>query len=148
MKIAVACDHGGFAIKGIVMDVLKRNGCDVVDLGTDSPAAVDYPDSARPALEMLVSGGCDRIVLICGTGIGMSICANRVHGVRGTLCHDHFTALMARMHNDSNCLILGARVLGPAIVLDIVETWLRTEFEGGRHQARLDKINAQCVGTE
>ncbi len=148
MKIAVACDHGGFAIKDIVKDVLKRNGCEVVDLGTDSPSAVDYPDTARPALEMLVRGECDRIVLMCGTGIGMSICANRIPGVRGTVCHDNFTARMARMHNDSNCLILGARVLGPAIVQDIVEIWIETEFEGGRHQTRLDKINAQCVETK
>lgn len=145
MKIAVACDHGGLALRELVNDVLTRSGCEVADLGTFTGESVDYPDHAREALSMLVHGKCDRIVLLCGTGIGMSICANRVPGVRGTLCHDSYTAAMARRHNDSNCLILGGRVLGPAVAQDIVEVWLRTGFEGGRHQARLDKIEGLCT---
>jgi ribose 5-phosphate isomerase B len=140
MKIGVACDHGGFTLKDLVMETLQKNSCEVIDLGTDSNSSVDFPDYASKALDLLTSGGCDRIVLICGTGLGMSICANRVSGVRGTLCHDGYTARMSRMHNDSNCLILGGRVLGPALAQDIVEIWLATEFEGGRHRTRLDKI--------
>jgi ribose 5-phosphate isomerase B len=143
MKIGIACDHGGFTLKDIVMETLQKFSCEVIDLGTDGSASVDYPDYARKAIDLLLSGGCDRIVLICGTGIGMSICANRVQGVRGTLCHDGFTARMSRMHNDSNCLILGGRVLGPALAQDIVEIWLKTEFEGGRHQERLGKVEGQ-----
>jgi ribose 5-phosphate isomerase B len=140
MKIGVACDHGGLPMKDLVNETLRRHSCEVIDLGTHSPASVDYPDYASKAIDLLTSGGCDRIVLICGTGIGMSICANRAPGVRGTLCHDGYTARMSRMHNDSNCLILGGRVLGPAIAQDIIEIWLTTEFEGGRHRERLDKI--------
>ncbi|HQI02627.1 MAG TPA: ribose 5-phosphate isomerase B [Deltaproteobacteria bacterium] len=145
MKIAVACDHGGLPLKELVKDALIKNGCEIADLGTRTGESVDYPDFAREALSMLVHGKCDRIVLLCGTGIGMSICANRIPGVRGTLCHDSYTAAMARRHNDSNCLILGGRVLGPAIAQDIVEVWLATGFEGGRHQARLDKIDGLCT---
>lgn len=140
MKIGVACDHGGLSMKGLVVETLRENSAEVVDLGTDTSASVDYPDYARKAVDLLLGGGCDRIVLICGTGIGMSICANRFPGVRGTLCHDGYTARMSRMHNDSNCLILGGRVLGPAIAREIVEIWLKTGFEGGRHGARLEKI--------
>ena len=140
MKIGVACDHGGLVLKDLVKQTLEEGAAEVVDLGTHSGASVDYPDYAKKAIDLLLSGGCERIVLICGTGIGMSICANRVPGVRGTLCHDGYTARMARMHNDSNCLILGGRVLGPAIAKDVVEVWLRTGFEGGRHQERLDRI--------
>lgn len=140
MKIGIACDHGGLPMKGLVVETLTKNNCEVIDLGTNTPDSVDYPDYALKALSMLVKGGCDRVVLICGTGIGMSICANRIEGVRGTLCHDAYSARMSRMHNDSNCLILGGRVLGPAIAQDIVEIWIRTDFEGGRHRERLDKI--------
>jgi len=140
MKIAIACDHGGFPLKDLVKDVISASGEEVIDLGTDSDDSVDYPDYAYKAIELFLNRGCDRIVLLCGTGIGMSICANRVEGLRGTLCHDAYTARMARLHNDSNCLVVGGRVTGPAIASEIVETWLKTGFEGGRHQARLDKI--------
>lgn len=141
MKIVVSCDHGGLPMKDVVTETLAKNGCEVIDMGVHNAESVDYPDYAVKALSVLTSGGCDRAVLICGTGIGMSICANRVAGVRGTLCHDAYTARMSRQHNDSNCLILGGRVLGPAIAQDIVQIWLTTGFEGGRHQARLDKID-------
>lgn len=141
MKIGVACDHGGYLLKDLVKKVIVQCGHEALDLGTHDEDSVDYPDYAGKALALLKSGGCDRIVLICGTGIGMSICANRIKGIRGTLCHDAFTARMSRQHNDSNCLILGARVVGPGVAKDIVEVWLTTSFEGGRHQARLNKID-------
>jgi len=141
MKICVACDHGGYAIKDIVKDAISECGHEVIDLGTHSAKSVDYPEYAKKALDFFSDGLCDRIVLVCGTGIGMSICANRVAGLRGTLCHDAYTARMSRQHNDSNCLVLGGRVIGPAVVSDIVEVWLETPFEGGRHQGRLDKID-------
>jgi ribose 5-phosphate isomerase B len=141
MKIGLACDHGGYSLKDPVKETIARSGHEVVDLGTHSTDSVDYPDYAGKAIDLLKKGGCERIVLICGTGIGMSICANRVKGVRGTLCHDAFTARMARQHNDSNCLILGARVIGSGVAQDIVEVWLATEFEGGRHLSRLNKID-------
>ena len=142
MKIAVACDHGGFVLKQVVIDTLESLGAEVKDLGTDGTSSVDYPDYAVKALEALLKNECDRIVLICGTGIGMSICANRCPGVRGALCHDGYTARMSRLHNDANCLILGARVTGPGITSEIVEVWMKTPFEGGRHAARLSKIDA------
>lgn len=140
MKIGIACDHGGLPMKGLVIETLTKNNCEIIDLGTNTSDSVDYPDYAGKALSMLLKGECDRVVLICGTGIGMSICANRIEGVRGTLCHDAYTARMSRMHNDSNCLILGGRVLGPAIAQDIVDIWFKTGFEGGRHGERLEKI--------
>ena len=140
MRIAVACDHGGYALKPAVKEELSASGAEVIDLGTDGTRSVDYPDYAEKAISLLLSGGCDRIVLICGTGIGMSICANRVPGIRGALCGDTFSARMSRLHNDANCLILGGRVTGPGPAADIVKTWLSAEFEGGRHSQRLVKI--------
>jgi ribose 5-phosphate isomerase B len=141
MKIGIACDHGGYLLKDLVKKVIAQCGHEALDLGTHAEDSVDYPDYAGKALALLKAGGCERIVLICGTGIGMSICANRVKGIRGALCHDAFTARMSRQHNDSNCLILGARVLGPGVAQDIVEVWIEAPFEGGRHQARLNKID-------
>ncbi|MEA3222707.1 MAG: ribose 5-phosphate isomerase B [Thermodesulfobacteriota bacterium] len=142
MKIGIACDHGGFTLKRFIKEALEDKGCEVVDLGTNSYSSVDYPDFALKGLAMLVSGECDRIILMCGTGIGMSICANRIPGVRGTLCSDPYTAKMSRLHNDSNCLILGGRVIGPGIAGEIVDVWLATPFEGGRHKRRLEKIES------
>lgn len=140
MKIAVACDHGGYSLKQAVKDALSAAEAEIIDLGTDGPASVDYPEFAQKAVRQLLDKTCDRIVLICGTGIGMSIFANRIPGIRGALCHDSYTARMSRLHNDSNCLILGARVTGPGIAGEIVETWIKTPFEGGRHAARLARI--------
>ncbi len=140
MKIGIASDHGGLVLKELVKETLAAHGCEVTDLGTHSPESVDYPDYASKALSALACGRCDRIVLICGTGIGMSICATRIPGVRGTLCHDAYTARMSRRHNDSNCLILGGRVVGPAVAQDIVDVWLTTPFDGARHRDRLEKI--------
>lgn len=141
MRVALACDHGGLPLKRAVKEALAAVPCEVIDLGTDSPESVDYPDFAHHAVELLLNDECDRIVLICGTGIGMSVCANRFRGVRGALCSEPYTARMSRMHNDANCLILGGRVIGPGIAAEIVDVWMRTPFEGGRHAARLAKID-------
>lgn len=141
MRIGVACDHGGYILKDVVNEVITQCGHEVIDLGTHTMDSVDYPDYAHKAVTLLKQGGCERIVLICGTGIGMSICANRVKGIRGALCHDAYTARMSRQHNDSNCLVLGGRVLGRDVAQDIAEVWLNTPFEGGRHQARLNKMD-------
>jgi ribose 5-phosphate isomerase B len=140
MRVAVACDHGGYALKQTVKGALAESDTEVIDLGTDSAESVDYPDFAKRAIDLLLTNGCDRIMLLCGTGIGMSICANRIPGVRGALCHDTYTARMSRLHNDANCLILGGRVIGPGLAGEIVKVWLKTPFEGGRHTDRLAKI--------
>jgi len=142
MRIALACDHGGLPLKETVKKVLSETGCEVIDLGTDNARSVDYPDFAFKAVKAFKEGLCDRIILICGTGIGMSICANRIPGVRATLCHSEFDARMSRQHNDSNCLVLGSRTTGAAVAEDIVAIWLKTAFDGGRHQARLEKIES------
>ena len=141
MKVAVACDHGGYTLKQAVKAALAASGADVVDLGTDGTESVDYPDFAYKAIKLLLEKQCERVILICGTGIGMSIFANRIQGVRGALCHDGYTARMSRLHNDSNCLILGGRVIGPGIAFEIIDVWMKTPFEGGRHAARLAKID-------
>jgi ribose 5-phosphate isomerase B len=140
MRVAVACDHGGYALKQTVKGAVAASDAEVIDLGTDSSESVDYPDFAKKAIDLLLTNGCDRIILLCGTGIGMSICANRIPGVRGALCHDTYTARMSRLHNDANCLILGGRVIGPGLAGEIVEVWLTAPFEGGRHTDRLAKI--------
>lgn len=142
MRIAIACDHGGLTLKDIVKKALSEARCEIIDLGTATAQSVDYPDFAIRALKSLKEDLCDRIILICGTGIGMSICANRIRGVRATLCHSEFDARMSRQHNDSNCLILGGRTTGPAVAEEIVKIWLATAFDGGRHQVRLDKIES------
>ena len=140
-KISLASDHAGFELKEIIKEHLSGRDLSVADLGTDSMDSVDYPDFARKVCEAVLSGSADRGILICGTGIGMSIMANRYKGIRGTLCHDHFTAHAARSHNDSNVLIMGARTLGPDLAKAIVDTWLDTPFEGGRHGRRIKKFD-------
>jgi ribose 5-phosphate isomerase B len=141
MKLAIGCDHGGFELKEEILRFLKKNAnITVVDYGTNVRESVDYPDYGRKVSEAVSNGIIDRGILICGTGIGMSIVANRYPKVRAALCHDHFTAQMSRLHNDANVLVMGERVIGKGVALEIVKTWLDTEFEGGRHQTRLDKI--------
>jgi ribose 5-phosphate isomerase B len=140
VRVAVACDHGGYPLKQAVKDALIAAGAEVTDLGSEGTNSVDYPDFAHKAVTLLLEKSCERLVLICGTGIGMSIFANRIKGVRGALCHDSYSARMSRLHNDSNCLILGGRVTGPGLAAEIVEVWMKTAFEGGRHAARLAKI--------
>ncbi len=143
MKLAIGCDHGGFELKEEVLKFLKTiANIQVTDLGPANKDSVDYPDFGAKVSEAVAGGRVDRGILICGTGIGMSIVANRYPGVRAALCHDHFTAQMSREHNDANVLVMGERVIGKGVALEIVKTWLDTPFAGGRHQKRLDKIAA------
>jgi len=140
-KIALASDHGGFDLKESVIAHLLNTGWEVDDLGPHSGDSVDYPDYGIKLAEAVAEKKVDRGIVICGTGIGMSIVVNRYPGIRGTLCSDVFTAKLCREHNDSNILIMGGRVIGIGLAAEIVNTWLNTSFEGGRHQRRLDKIN-------
>lgn len=137
MKIAFGCDHGGFVFKKDIVTLLEQSGYTVLDMGCFSEESVDYPDFAAAVCAALQDGRAQRGILVCGTGIGMSIAANRHPHIRAALCHEAFTARMSREHNDANILCLGARVLGIGIVLDIVKTWLATEFAGGRHLRRI-----------
>ena len=140
MKIAVACDHGGLNLKNEVIKYLKDNGYEYVDFGTNTTESCDYPDFALPAAEAVATGKCDKGVIVCSTGIGVSIVANKVPGVRCAHCHDSYCAEFTRRHNDANVLALGEKVVGVGYALKIVETFLTTEFEGGRHKRRVDKI--------
>jgi len=140
MKIALASDHAGYALKTAVKVYLVEKGFVVEDFGTDSEEKVDYVDFARKAAEALVAGTCSKGILCCGTGLGMSIVANKYPGVYAALCCDAYMAEMSRLHNDANCLTMGGRILPEDEALLIVETWLKTDFEEGRHQGRLDKI--------
>ncbi|MFP4476375.1 MAG: ribose 5-phosphate isomerase B [Desulfatibacillaceae bacterium] len=140
--VVTGCDHAAFGMKTLVRKHLESREIEVADMGTHSEQSVDYVDYGSAVAKAISTGKHARGILLCGTGIGMSIVANRFPGVRATLCNDLFSARMARMHNDSNLLVLGGRVVGPALALEIVDTWLDTPFEGGRHQARLDKIEA------
>ena len=140
MKIALACDHGGLNLKNAVIEYLKENGYDFVDYGTNSTDSCDYPDFALPAAEAVAAKKCDRGIIICSTGIGVSIVANKVPGVRCAHCHDSYCAEFTRRHNDANVLAMGEKVVGTGYALKIVETFLNTQFEGGRHQRRVDKI--------
>ncbi len=141
MKIAVGSDHGGFEFKKMIIDFLSSQGVEVDDVGCYSTDSVDYPDFADQVCIRVRNKECDRGILVCGTGIGMSISANRHRDIRAALCHEAFTARMSREHNNANVLCLGGRVIGPEIALDIVRTWVETEFTGGRHQRRLDKLS-------
>lgn len=140
MKVAFGCDHAGFGLKEAVVSTLKRLGAEVLDFGTHSDDSVDYPDFGERVGKAVASGEADLGVVICGTGIGISIAANKVPGVRAALCHDVYSARMSRAHNNANVLALGARVIGPGLAEAIVEAWLGTEFEGGRHADRVAKI--------
>ena len=139
-KIAIASDHGGFNLKESMIAHLLNTGWEVDDLGPHNGDAVDYPDYGIKLAEAVADKKVERGIVICGTGIGMSIVVNRYPGIRGTLCSDLFTAKLCREHNDSNILIMGGRVIGVGLAAEIVNTWLNTPFEGGRHQRRLDKI--------
>jgi len=142
MKLAIGADHGGFELKKEIVALLNKIGTiEVVDYGTSGPDSVDYPDFGAKVSEAVSNGVVDRGILICGTGIGMSIVANRYPKIRAALCHDHFTAKMSRQHNDANVLVMGERVIGKGVACEIVQTWIETPFEGGRHQLRLEKIS-------
>ncbi len=140
MKIALACDHGGLNLKYEIIKELKAQGHEVVDFGTNSTDSCDYPDFALPAAEAVASGKCEKGIVVCSTGIGVSIVANKVPGIRCAHCHDSYCAEFTRLHNDANVLALGEKVIGAGYALKIVNTFLNTEFEGGRHQRRVDKI--------
>ena len=142
MMISIAADHGGFALKEHIKAYLTAKGYEVKDFGTSSEESCDYPDFARPAAEAVASGQCEKGIVICTTGIGVSITANKVHGIRCALCGDSLTAEMARRHNDSNMLAMGAGIIGNNLAERIVDTFLSTQFEGGRHQRRIDKMMA------
>jgi ribose 5-phosphate isomerase B len=138
--IALAADHGGYDLKQALKAVLEQDGLAVLDLGTDGPASVDYPDYAQAMAKALADGVADRGVLICGTGIGISIAANRHAAVRAALAHDVTTARLSRQHNDANVLALGARVIGEEVAKDCLRVFLDTPFEGGRHARRVAKL--------
>lgn len=142
MKIAVGCDHGGFVVKDPIIELIKSLGHEVLDHGCASEQSVNYPDYARTVCEAVEEGAADRGILICGTGIGMSMAANRYRSIRAALCHEIFTAAMSREHNDANVLCLGARVVGPGLILEIVRTWLAADFAGGRHQTRIEMFSS------
>lgn len=140
MKVALASDHGGIHIREEIRNLLEEMGLEYQDFGCDCETSVDYPDYALPVAKKVASGEFDRGILICGTGIGMSIAANKVKGIRCALAHDVFSAKATRQHNDTNILAMGERVIGPGLALEIAKVWLTTEFEGGRHARRIEKV--------
>jgi len=140
--IAIGSDHAGYSLKVEIVKYLKENGYEVKDFGThDGDKSVDYPDYGLAVAEAVKNGECEKGIIVCGTGIGISISANKVSGIRAAVCTDSYMAKMSREHNDANVLALGSRVVGVGLALDIVETWLKTEFLGGRHKTRVDKIS-------
>lgn len=140
LRIAIGSDHGGYEYKEQIVSHLKEKGYECVDVGTYSTDSCDYPVIARTVTTKITAGEADRGILICGTGIGMSIVANKVKGIRAALCGDTFSARASRAHNNSNVLCLGERVIGINLAMDIVDIWLESKFEGGRHQRRVDMM--------
>ncbi len=140
MRIAIGSDHGGFDLKEIIKEAFKSE-IEFIDYGTDSSESVDYPDFGQAVAEAVARGDVDRGIVICGTGIGISITANKVKGIRCALCNGLFSAKMSRNHNDANVLALGGRVIGGDLAIEIVRVFLQEEFEGGRHSKRVEKIN-------
>lgn len=138
MRVALGSDHGGFELKKIIFKELLALGNEIDDQGTDSLDSVDYPKFARDVCDLVTEGKCGCGILICGTGIGMSMAANRNKQIRAALCHELYTARLSRQHNDANILCLGARVIGPGLAIEIVRTWLLTEFDYGRHLKRIE----------
>jgi ribose 5-phosphate isomerase B len=142
MRIAIGADHAGFELKQKIKQVLEEQGLDVDDEGTNSSVSVDYPDFAKKVADEVAHHQADRGILVCGSGIGMAIAANKVPGIRAANVNSEYEAQLSREHNDANVLALGARILDEAAALKIVEKWLHTPFAGGRHQARINKISA------
>ncbi|MDA8324995.1 MAG: ribose 5-phosphate isomerase B [Nitrospiraceae bacterium] len=140
MVIAIGSDHAGVGLKRELSAFLEKKGLDLIDAGPENPGPVDYPDYGEKVSLMVSSGRADRGILICGTGIGMSIVANKFPGIRAALCGEPVSARLSRQHNDSNILVLGGRLVGAVMALEILKTWLETPFEGGRHAGRLMKI--------
>lgn len=141
MKIAIASDHGGFNLKQIIVEHLTLNNIEVFDFGTNDTTSCDYPIFAKKVAQAVLEKKFERGILVCGTGVGMAISANRYEGIRAVNVSDTYSAKMSRAHNDSNILTLGERVVGKGLALDIVDIWLKTEFEAGRHQRRIDMID-------
>lgn len=141
MLIGIGSDHGGYELKEQIKEYLTQIGVEYKDYGTNSTASVDYPDYGKKVADAVLAKEVDRAILICGTGIGISIAANRIKGIRCALCTDTFSARMSREHNNANILALGGRVIGIGPALDIVKVFLETEFEGGRHELRINKID-------
>ncbi|MBR2283789.1 MAG: ribose 5-phosphate isomerase B [Ruminococcus sp.] len=137
--IAIGCDHAGVEMKKAVIQALEEKGFELRDMGTDGEPC-DYPDMAERVCGLVVSGECEKGILICGTGIGMSIAANKIKGIRAALCSDSFSTRFTRLHNDANIMCMGARTIGPGLAAELAEIFLTTGFEGGRHQRRVDKI--------
>ncbi|MEM8962757.1 MAG: ribose 5-phosphate isomerase B [Acidobacteriota bacterium] len=142
MRIAIGADHAGFTLKARLTERLRASGHEVDDLGPSSAESVDYPDYAAAVAGSVAQGDVNLGVLVCGTGLGMAIAANKIPGVRAVTCSETFSARMARLHNDANVLTLGSRVIGEGLALDVLQVFLDTEFEGGRHQRRVEKIDA------
>lgn len=140
--IGIGTDHGGLELKTYIKNLLESKGYEVKDFGVHTTDSVDYPDIAIPVCENVVSGECECAILVCGTGIGMSIVANKIKGIRAAHVTDSFSARMTKMHNNANVICLGGRITGPEIASDIVEAYLNAKFEGGRHQNRIDKVMA------
>lgn len=140
MKIAIGCDHGGIAIKPAVIEVLKSKNIEIVDKGCFDESSVDYPDYALSVAQAVATGEADKGIILCGTGIGISIAANKVKGIRAAVCHDLFTAEMCARHNDANILSMGGRIVSSELAADMTRVWLDTPFDGGRHTARVGKI--------
>ena len=141
MKYFIGTDHAGFEVKPFVIEYLESKGIEVEDLGCYSSESVDYPDYAHKVAKAVLENPGSRGILICGSGIGMSLAANKHKGIRAALCHDYYTAAMARRHNDANILCFGARIVGKGEIESILEAWLTHEFEGGRHKRRVEKID-------
>jgi len=139
--VAIAADHAGFELKSVLAEEIASLGYNLVDLGTNGPDSVDYPDFGHKAARAITDGAADLGVIVCGTGIGISMAANRHPGIRAAVCHDTVSARLARQHNDANVLALGARLIGVEVAKDCVRTFLATEFEGGRHARRIAKID-------
>ncbi|SDY04152.1 ribose 5-phosphate isomerase B [Eubacterium barkeri] len=142
MKIAIGSDHGGYELKEVIKVLLSDEGIEYMDLGPENEESVDYPVYGQKVAEVVAGGQAERGIAICGTGVGISIAVNKIPGIRGSLCTNEYMAEMTRRHNNSNVLVLGGRVLGTELAKAIVKKWLYTEFEGGRHQRRLDEITA------
>ncbi len=138
--IVLAADHGGYNLKEEVKKHLEKNGVEFIDIGTHSTDSVDYPDIAKAGCDKIINGECDKGLFFCGTGVGISIAANKVKGIRACCCSDHFSAKYTRLHNDANVLCMGGRVVGAGVACELVDLFLNTEFEGGRHANRVNKI--------
>lgn len=142
-KIAIGSDHGGFNLKNTIKKHLTDNGYEVQDFGTNSTNSCDYPVYAKAVAKSVAKGENEKGIIVCGSGIGVSIAANKVKGIRAALCHESHSAMLSRLHNNANVLCLGERITGESLALDIVDTWLKSEYEGGRHQKRIDMLDEE-----